>query len=84
MADVPQSERGVYPKFIVIRSDGRDQGTDDGWEEEGDRVDAQYFVLDFIYDPHAHAAMRAYADSCEDEYPHLAADLRRLADEHEA
>lgn len=56
-------QRGLYGKYRVERLDGRDKGP--------------YFVLAYLTDPHAAAALAAYAASCEDEYPLLAADLRR-------
>ena len=34
------------------------------------------FVLAYARDAHARAALSAYADSCETDYPQLAADLR--------
>ena len=62
--------RGLYPegKFIVRRKDGTDApgGKHDGCE---------YFVLDMTHDPHARSAILAYAQSCEADYPLLAADL---------
>lgn len=64
-----QAETGLYAKFNVHRADGRDA-------PGGDRHGAQYFVLDITHDPHAAAAVRAYADECEEAYPALAADLR--------
>ena len=38
-----------------------------------------YFVLDLIHDRFAPAALRAYADACEAEFPQLARDVRKLA-----
>lgn len=40
-----------------------------------------YFVLDCDHDPHAKAALKAYADSCRADYPKLAADLDRWHEE---
>lgn len=59
--------RGLYEKFIVRR-------TDDSPKHDG----CEYFVLDLTHDKHAAPALAAYADSCEAEYPLLAADLRRI------
>lgn len=61
--------RGLYEKFHVTRNDGSDQpgGKHDGCE---------YFVLDLKHDPHAKPALRAYAESCKEDYPQLAADLK--------
>lgn len=59
--------RGYYDKFQVIR------------RETGEEVDGPKFTLLPDHDPHAKAALLAYADSCEDENPDPAADLRVLA-----
>lgn len=66
--------RGLYCKFEVTRTDG---ASSRGRKHDG----CYYFVLDTDHDPHAVAALRAYADSCEADYPLLAADVRQLADE---
>jgi hypothetical protein len=62
--------RGVYSKFRVSRTDGSHAP---GGKHDG----CQYFVLDLDHDPHAKAALDAYADSCRAEYPLLARDLSR-------
>lgn len=49
-------------RFVVTRADGKAKGP--------------YFVLAYTRDPRARAALAAYADSCDAEYPRLAADLR--------
>ena len=59
---------GLYDKFTVTRNDGQSQP---GAKHDG----CAYFVLDLTHDPHAAAAVRAYADSCEADYPLLAKDL---------
>jgi len=64
--------KGLYGKFTIKRVDGKDAP---GEKHYGCR----YFVLDIDHDPHAKAALRAYADSCESEYPLLADDLRNMA-----
>ena len=61
--------RGLYEKFTVIRNDG---SSDLGGKHHG----CEYFVLDLTHDPHAAAALMAYAESCAADYPLLAADLR--------
>ena len=61
--------RGLYKKFIVKRTDGKSQS---GKKHHR----CEYFVLDVTHDAHAKAALHAYADSCEAEYPLLADDLR--------
>jgi hypothetical protein len=55
---------GLREKFRIRRVDGRPM-------PEG----ARYFVLRIDDDPHARAALRAYAASCAAENPALAADL---------
>ncbi|MHC4864610.1 MAG: hypothetical protein ACYTEX_11025 [Planctomycetota bacterium] len=68
MSRFKDRERGLYQKYVVRRTDGRDAPgeTHDGCE---------YFVLDLTHDPHALPALRAYADSCRGEYPKLCKDL---------
>lgn len=68
---------GIYRKFNVSRVDGSDSPS-------GKHFNCFYFVLDVDHDPHATAAMRAYARSCEKQLPELASDLRRLCDEPRA
>lgn len=65
--------QGLYHKFIVTRMDGR---SDLGKKHR----DCEYLVLDLDHDPHAIAAMRAYADSCCEEYPDLSIDLLAKAE----
>lgn len=60
--------RGLYEKFIVNRTDGK--------SELGEKHEhCQYFVLDLDHDEFAMAALRAYAEACEEKYPKLAVDL---------
>lgn len=61
---------GLYQKYIVTRTDGTDRP---GGKHDG----CGHFVLDVDCDPHALPALEAYADSCEEDYPQLASDLRR-------
>lgn len=63
--------RGLIEKFTVTRNDGK---SDPGGKHDGCR----YFVLDMDHDAHAVAALKAYAESCRDAYPKLAADLFAL------
>jgi len=65
--------RGLHEKFIVTRTDGKSAP---GEKHDGCR----YFVLDLDHDPHAEAALAAYADACEADRPALAADLRSVLD----
>lgn len=64
-----KQDTGLYKKFNVSRVDGRDA-------EDGDRVGAEYFVIDMTHDPLAITAILAYADACEAQEPKLAAELR--------
>jgi hypothetical protein len=61
--------RGLYRKFNVERTDGTSA---QGAKHHG----CEYFVLDTTHDKFAAAALAAYANACEREYPLLAADLR--------
>ena len=64
--------RGLYEKFEVRRTDGRDRP---GEKHHGCR----YFVLDLDHDPLAYPALVAYADVAEKVgYRALARDLRKL------
>lgn len=64
----PAEEQGLFNKFIVMRTDGKDAP---GEKHHG----CAYFVLDLDHDRHAAAAMRAYAAACIETHPALAADL---------
>jgi len=66
-------KRGVYHKFNVTRTDGKSAP---GGKHDG----CFYFVLDCDHDPHAKAALIAYAASCDKDYPALASDVRVIAD----
>ncbi len=61
--------RGLYRRFDLYRVG------DDG--EPQYLVTDPYFILRYTTDPHARVALEAYADSCADDYPELAADLYR-------
>lgn len=68
------TERGIYDKYVVTRTDGSsDVGGKHQW--------CRYFVLDLTHDQYAEAALRAYAKACRGEFPYLAGDLVALADE---
>lgn len=60
---------GVFRKFKVTRTDG---GSQRGQKHFG----CEYFVLDVDHDPHARAALIAYANACEAAHPLLALDMR--------
>ncbi len=75
MTHEEKTKTGLYPKFHVGRTDLSHLP---GRKHHG----CEYFVLDLTHDKHARAALLAYADSCESEFPILAADLRKKAAEH--
>ncbi|SKO35750.1 Uncharacterised protein [Mycobacteroides abscessus subsp. abscessus] len=56
--------RGLYEKYRVERTDGKPMG--------------KAFVLNYTTDPHARAALAAYAESCQQDYPALSTDLRAI------
>lgn len=63
--------KGIYKKYEVRRTDGK---SDPGEKHEN----CEYFVLDLNHDSHSIPALKAYADSCEDDYPLLAEDIRSM------
>lgn len=69
-APANQQRAGVYHKFNVSRTDGRDLPS-------GDRHGAEYFVLDVTHDEFAMPALAAYAAACRSDYPALADDMVR-------
>jgi hypothetical protein len=64
-----KQNKGLYNKYMVQRVDGNDQP---GCKHEN----CDYFVIDVVHDAYAKAALLAYADACEADYPHLANDIR--------
>lgn len=62
-------QQGLFRKFVVQRVDGSDAP---GGKHHG----CEYFVLDVDHDPHAKAALQAYAVACELSHPDLSNDLR--------
>jgi hypothetical protein len=66
---VDQSQVGLYHKFNVERTDG---SSAPGGKHHSD----EYFVLNLTTDRHALPALKAYAKSCANDFPALAADLR--------
>ena len=58
-------KRGLYRRYRVDRLD----------DVLGKHNDCLFFVLDLDHDPHAIPAIIAYIESCEADYPVLAADL---------
>lgn len=61
-------ERGLYQKYEVRRLN----------DLEGKHAGCYFFVLDIRHDIHACAALRAYIESCREEYPVLATDLEAI------
>lgn len=70
---VSDTERGLYKKFNVERTDGSSQ-------PGGKHAACEYFVLDLAHDPFAVPALAAYAEACQNTYPLLATDLRQQFD----
>lgn len=66
---VDQHNTGLYHKFNAEYVDG---SSAPGGRHHGDDL----FVLNLTTDPHAMPALKAYAKSCANGYPALAADLR--------
>jgi hypothetical protein len=64
----PDTERGLYGKYRVEKVNGKPTGP--------------VFVLAYADDPHARAALVAYAESCRQDYPRLSADLIGEATKH--
>ena len=71
MNAIDQHQLGLYEKFKITRTDGKDAP---GGKHEHD----QYFVLNLTTDKNAIPALAAYADACEADYAQLAADLRGI------
>lgn len=65
------NERGLYEKYHVERLN----------DPAGKHAECEYYVLDLVHDRHAAPALLAYADSCVNEFPELAEDLRAEAAE---
>lgn len=64
-------ELGLYKKYIVERIDG---SSEPGHKHHN----CEYFVLNLTHvNKFTAAAISAYAEACEQEYPALAADLRK-------
>jgi hypothetical protein len=69
MNAIDQHQLGMYHKFNINRTDGKDAPGEKHHNNE-------YFVLNMTTDKNAIPALAAYADACESSYPVLAADLR--------
>ena len=63
-------DKGLYEKYYVIR-------TDDSSQKGGKHHGCDFYVLDLTHDPFALPALVAYESACREEYPLLAADLRK-------
>ena len=65
------SSRGLYKKFKVERTDGKDG--------PGQRHEhCRYFVLDLDHDEFAYQALATYRDQCATKFPALASDIGRF------
>ena len=74
MTDKRNTERGLFQKFAVTRTDGK--------SEPGEKHEnCEYFVIDLTHDKFAKPAIQAYARACEGEYSQLAADLKAKVDD---
>jgi len=72
MANPPPDTRGLHGKFIVRRTDGRDEP---GGKHDG----CFYFVLDLTHDEAARSILPALADAYDAHGRHeLASDLRTV------
>ena len=71
MPDTDDRQRGLYKKYELYRV--KENETGEVYEHY--QVTDPFFVLKYTTDPHAAVALRAYADSCEADYPALATDL---------
>ncbi|GAA2418379.1 hypothetical protein [Mycolicibacterium llatzerense] len=74
MSEIDDRERGLYRKYELYRVKEDDSGN----VREHYQVTDPFFVLRYTTDPHAAVALKAYADSCEHDYPQLAAELREV------
>jgi hypothetical protein len=64
----PAEAQGLFRKFNVSRTDGSSA-------PGGKHAGCEYFVLDVDHDPHAKAALAAYALAVGATHPALAADM---------
>lgn len=62
----PDREKGWYPKWDTRRI----------VDPAGKHTDCLTYVLDLNHDKFSIPALEAYARACDEEYPHLAADIR--------
>lgn len=74
-------DRGLYAKYRAFKIEGANEVMPGVSIRVGgipvEEVTSPFFLVKFD-DPYAPDALRAYADSCEAEYPNLAGDLRRI------
>lgn len=68
LPDLDKTERGIYEKFNVSRTDGKSEL---GQKHHG----CEYFVLDMTHDPFAIPAIQAYGRACYNEYPALGTEI---------
>jgi hypothetical protein len=65
--------QGIYEKFVVTRTDGKDK-------MGAKHCHCAYFVLDLIHDKFAPKALAAYAKACKKERPDLSNDLTKYVE----
>lgn len=65
---IDDTEVGIYRKYDIRRTDGRDAP---GEKHDG----CHYFVLDLDHDPFAIPALKAYAEACNETHPQLSVHL---------
>jgi hypothetical protein len=70
--EIPDRERGLYPKYRAFKLPGEDVGLS---QQLGAELTEPFFLLKFD-DPHARRALLVYALSCQIQYPQLAYDIR--------
>jgi hypothetical protein len=71
MGNTDDTDRGIYRKFKVERTDGSSS-------RGGKHETCAYFVLDLQHDPFALPALKAYARACKGKFPDLAQDIQEI------
>lgn len=70
--DLPDDERGLYPKYRVFKRASEDM---DHSIHDIEVIDPGFFLK--FKDPFAKEALLAYANACDEKYPKLADDIRQ-------
>lgn len=80
---MPKGKRGLYGKYFVLKVADLSESHREAIDAiAGEYKDMECFVLRYDRDVHALEALLAYAASCEQENPTLAADLLKLVAIH--